>query len=154
MCQSRACSNRCGGDPHERCEHVALTPEILVRRDGDDWSAQEHIGHLLDLEVLWRTRLGQLIAGEAELVAADMSNQRTYDASHNDASLDHILALFRESRKSMLSQLDELTEKQVVATALHPRLKQAMRLIDLCHFVAEHDDHHLAIIHELLRDAR
>ncbi len=27
----------------------------------------------------------------------------------------------------------------------------AMRLVDLCTFVAEHDDHHLALIHWLLR---
>jgi predicted short-subunit dehydrogenase-like oxidoreductase (DUF2520 family) len=32
-----------------------------------------------------------------------------------------------------------------VRTSLHPRLKRPMRLIDLCFFVAEHDDHHLAI---------
>jgi hypothetical protein len=34
-------------------------------------------------------------------------------------------------------------------SALHPRLKQPMRAIDLCLFVAEHDDHHLARVAEL-----
>ncbi|MFQ5572418.1 MAG: DinB family protein, partial [Rhodothermales bacterium] len=27
-----------------------LPPEILTRRDGDGWSIQENLGHLLDLE--------------------------------------------------------------------------------------------------------
>jgi hypothetical protein len=36
---------------------------------------------------------------------------------------------------------------------MHPRLKQPMRLVDHLFFVAEHDDHHLALIRELL-DAR
>lgn len=36
---------------------------------------------------------------------------------------------------------------------LHPRLKKPMRLVDHLYFVAEHDDHHLAFIWELLRDA-
>jgi hypothetical protein len=38
-----------------------------------------------------------------------------------------------------------------VRTALHPRLKRPMRLVDLCFFVAEHDDHHLATVTRLAR---
>ena len=36
-------------------------------------------------------------------------------------------------------------------TARHPRLGTPMRLIDIAFFTAEHDDHHLARITELLR---
>ena len=35
-------------------------------------------------------------------------------------------------------------------TSLHPRLKQPMRLADHLYFVAEHDDHHVAKIWELI----
>jgi hypothetical protein len=35
-------------------------------------------------------------------------------------------------------------------TMLHPRLKQPMRLVDHLYFAAEHDDHHLARIWELI----
>jgi hypothetical protein len=35
--------------------------------------------------------------------------------------------------------------------ARHPRLDRDLRLLDLCLFVAEHDDHHLAVIRALLR---
>jgi hypothetical protein len=34
-------------------------------------------------------------------------------------------------------------------TAHHPRLEQPMTVVDLCFFVAEHDDHHLAAITSL-----
>ncbi|MBE3135108.1 MAG: DinB family protein, partial [Acidobacteria bacterium] len=34
---------------------------------------------------------------------------------------------------------------------LHPRLNQRIRLLDLMVFAAEHDDHHLARLSELLR---
>ena len=37
-----------------------------------------------------------------------------------------------------------------VRTSLHMRLKQSMRLVDHLYFVAEHDDHHLAKIGELI----
>jgi hypothetical protein len=33
---------------------------------------------------------------------------------------------------------------------LHPRLKKPMRLVDHLHFAAEHDDHHLAKIWDLI----
>ena len=36
-------------------------------------------------------------------------------------------------------------------TARHPRLKKEMRVLDLAFFIAEHDDHHLARISELIR---
>ena len=42
-------------------------------------------------------------------------------------------------------------EIQIYQTALHPRLKQPMRLMDLFLFVADHDDHHLAKISALIR---
>jgi uncharacterized damage-inducible protein DinB len=35
--------------------------------------------------------------------------------------------------------------------ALHPRLGQPMTVVDHLFFVAEHDDHHLAAIGELIR---
>jgi hypothetical protein len=37
------------------------------------------------------------------------------------------------------------------ASAVHPRLQQPMRLVDMLYFVAEHDDHHLARMTALAR---
>ena len=37
------------------------------------------------------------------------------------------------------------------AGAMHPRLEQPMTPTDLIFFVAEHDDHHLITITELIR---
>jgi hypothetical protein len=44
-----------------------------------------------------------------------------------------------------------LKEEDVFKFSLHPRLKTPMRTIDLFTFVAEHDDHHLAKITEIVR---
>ena len=57
-----------------------LAPDILTRRDGDRWSIQENVGHLLDVESLWAGRLDDYMNGEEELRAADISNRRTNDA--------------------------------------------------------------------------
>jgi hypothetical protein len=46
---------------------------------------------------------------------------------------------------------EQLPDAQLHATSLHPRLQQPMTVTDHAFFVAEHDDHHLARISELLR---
>jgi DinB superfamily len=129
----------------------ALSPEVLTRRDGDKWSIQEQAGHLLDLEELGMTRLDDFEAGRETLTAADMSNQKTHEANHNANSIENILSTFRQERMAFVARLDSYDETLVARTALHPRLHQKIRVIDLAFFIAEHDDHHLARITELKR---
>jgi hypothetical protein len=61
----------------------ALTPAMLTRRDGDAWSIQEHLGHLLDLDELHLARVDDFLAGAETLRAADMQNRKTHEADHN-----------------------------------------------------------------------
>ncbi len=130
---------------------ASLSGEMLTRRDEDRWSIQENVGHLLDLEPLWAGRLDDFDAGLETLRPADLSNKKTHEASHNAASIDELLGAFRSTRLEMMRRLDGLSEKHVERVALHPRLKTEMRVLDLAFFVAEHDDHHLAQITELIR---
>jgi hypothetical protein len=128
-----------------------LPPETLTRRDGDKWSMQEHAGHLIDLEPLGFGRLDDYEAGREVLQAADMENRRTHEANHNDAESARLLATFRAERMEFVRRLDGYDEAFVQKTALHPRLQMEIRVLDLCFFIAEHDDHHLARISELIR---
>ena len=128
-----------------------LSQEILTRRDGDNWSIQEQAGHLLDLEPLGMSRLGDYEVERETLTAADMENRKTHEANHNASTLENILVQFRKDRMAFLRQLDSYDEAFVQRTALHPRLNVKMRVIDLVFFIAEHDDHHLARISELKR---
>jgi hypothetical protein len=94
-------------------------------------------------------RLEDYERGLEVLRAADMSNRKTEEANHNFARLEDLLARFRSARESFVRRLEALTEEQVAASAIHPRLGKQMRVIDMALFVAEHDDHHLASIREL-----
>jgi len=125
--------------------------EILVREEDGKWSAQEHAGHMLDLEPLWTARVEDFVAGGAELTAADLKNQKTHNANHNARPLDQILADFRSARTAMLHRVENAEPSMFARTMLHPRMKTPMRLVDHLYFVAEHDDHHLAHIWELIR---
>jgi uncharacterized damage-inducible protein DinB len=125
--------------------------KLVVRRPDEKWSAQEHAGHLLDLESLWLARVGDYMAGSEELAAADLLNRKTDEAQHNARPLQLILAEFRAAREELLTHLGELETALFARAIPHPRLKTPMRLVDHLYFVAEHDDHHLARIWELLK---
>jgi uncharacterized damage-inducible protein DinB len=128
-----------------------LPREILTRRDGDKWSIQEHVGHLLDLEPLGMRRLDDFAAARKTLAPADLKNQKTWEANHNSRDLTEILATFRAERLEFVQRLESFDEAFIQRTSLHPRLKKPIRLMDLVFFIAEHDDHHLAQISALIR---
>lgn len=124
--------------------------DVLVRKPGDKWSAQEHAGHLLDLEPLWMARIEDFVNGGETLTVADLSNRRTHEANHNARPLREILSHFRTARLSLADRVEKFEPGIFARSMLHPRLKQPMHLIDHLYFVAEHDDHHLARIWELV----
>lgn len=145
---------RLRGTPARLAERVGACPrEALTRREGAGWSAQEHAGHLLDLSALDLARLDDYAAGASVLRPADIENRKTYEANHNANAIENILAEFRAERAEFVCRLEEFDEAYVSRTALHPRLKQPMRLLDFAFFLAEHDDHHLAVITSLLRSS-
>jgi len=64
--------------------------------------------------------------------------------------LAEILTGFRTARLRLVDHVGTFAPDVFARTSLHPRLQQPMRLVDHLHFVAEHDDHHLAKIWELI----
>jgi uncharacterized damage-inducible protein DinB len=124
--------------------------QVLIRKAQEKWSAQEHAGHLLDLEPLWLERVGDYVAARDQLTAADLRNRKTDEANHNARPLEQILTEFRAARERLLQRVDELDASLLARAIPHPRLKTPMRLVDHLYFVAEHDDHHMARIWELV----
>ena len=109
---------------------------------------------MLDLEALWLARVEDYVAGSEQLTVADLRNRKTDEANHNGRPLEQILAEFRSARERLLKSVDELDPTLFARTIPHPRLKTPMRLVDHLYFVAEHDDHHLARIWELVNAVR
>jgi uncharacterized damage-inducible protein DinB len=142
---------RLSGTP-ARAEELThkLAPTLLTRKLNEKWSIKEEIGHLSDLEPLWSGRFDDFIKGLPELRVADLTNQATHKANHNATEIKVLLKRFRERRRQLVAKLLLLDEAKLNNTALHPRLKTPMHIIDLAYFVAEHDDHHLASIREIL----
>ena len=127
------------------------SPKILKNKPDGQWSVLENIGHLSDLEPLWQTRLQEILEGKEIMAAADLTNTKTNQAGHNKESLDDLVSKFVFLRNETLIQLQQLNDKEIYKSSLHPRLKTPMRIMDLFLFVAEHDDHHLVSIKELIK---
>jgi len=148
------CPNVCArlrGTPARLEEAVrGVARDRLVRKPGKKWSAQEHAGHLLDLDPLWMARLDDFFTNKSTLTTADLSNRKTDDAHHNQRPIGDILAEFRGARSRLVSRVETIDPAIIARTILHPRLQTPMRLVDHLYFAAEHDDHHLAHIWELI----
>ena len=144
---------RLRGTPARAADRLAgITPSMLNRRRGNAWSVLENVGHLADLDdILFRVRLDEYERGVESLQPADMSNRTTEAANHNARTLGEVLEYFRRTRAALIERLEHLDPAVFSRTAFHPRLKVPMRLVDLMFFQAEHDDHHLATISEILR---
>ena len=137
-----------------RLEEIVLGADrnVLVRkeRENEKWSAQEHAGHLLDLEPLWMARVDDYLTESLRLTVADLSNRKTHEAQHNQRPIEEILTEFRSVRSRLASRVEKIDPAIFARASLHPRLKTPMRLVDHLYFVAEHDDHHLAHIWGLI----
>jgi uncharacterized damage-inducible protein DinB len=132
------------GQPHK----------VLTSKPQEKWSAQEHAGHLLDLEPLWLARVNDYVAASSELTVTDLRNRKTDEANYNQRPLNEVLTGFRAAREKLLNRVNELDPSLFSRAIPHPRLKTPMRLVDHLYFVAEHDDHHFARIWELLNAAQ
>lgn len=128
-----------------------LNEDLATRASNGGWSIKEHIGHLTDLEELHMGRLQDFRERKPTLRAADMSNQKTVQAQHNQRSLQRLINDFRKERRLFVEQLNQLDADLHDFTSLHPRLQKPMRPIDVAYFTAEHDDHHLASIRYLIK---
>ena len=142
---------RVRGTPARIEERVrGLSRDVLTRREnGKGWSIQENI--LRDLEYLPMQRIEGILAGKAVLVAADMTNRKTHEADHNAKDIRALCAELRAERAKVVAQFEAFHEADWAKSALHPRLQQPMRIVDIAYFTAEHDDYHLGRISELIR---
>jgi len=133
---------------------VGLPDEKTIQKLNGKWSIKEHLGHLYDLEGLHIGRIDDFIEGNENLRAWDVTNSLTNESNHNDRSINELLEMFLMRRKTFISKLESLDDQAQTRKALHPRLKVMMRPVDVAFFVAEHDDHHLASIREILAPGR
>lgn len=127
-----------------------LTDDEASFRPTGKWSIKEHIGHLSDLEFLHLQRLEDFGARKEILSAADMGNAKTLEANHNEKDLTMLISDFSVVRSDLIKRFENMNDETMHFKSLHPRLKVMVKPVDIAFFIAEHDDHHLADIREIL----
>jgi uncharacterized damage-inducible protein DinB len=144
---------RLEGTPARLTEKVKKIPESFNPvLPGDRWSVKKEIGHLADLEPLWYERLLQILENNPDMKVADLANRKTHEAPHDEKTFETLIAEFRKERKKLVDLLSSLHENDLDKTSRHPRLGTPMKMIDLAFFVAEHDDHHMARMTQVMRE--
>ena len=139
---------RLAGTPARLRELVAYARSTATPLVG--WSPAKEIGHLTDLEPLWIQRVRDIVEGQPELTAADLSNRLTHETDHDAWPLAQLVERFAFQRGTLVTALRVVADADLERSARHPRLGTAMRIVDLAYFVAEHDDHHMARMRALL----
>jgi len=95
------------------------------------WSVKEHIGHLTDLDELHDGRMDDYKNNAVILRPADMNNKKTNEANHNAVTSSTLIDQFTKSRNKFLKRFESTGEKELSKSALHPRLQQQMRIVDM-----------------------
>ncbi len=123
-----------------------VAPALLVKKPEGKWSIQEHAGHLVDLDDLHEGRLEDFKKRKEILRPADMKNLRTEEAKHNEKDIGEVLRDFQSARQSFVTKILDFPDQDIARSGFHERLGKQMRIVDLAYFVAEHDDHHIAVM--------
>jgi hypothetical protein len=110
------------------------------------WSIKQNIGHLAEVDEVALKRIDEIRNGVSSMAPAVFEPRKDYNAQ----PIAEVLGYFIENRTKNLVRYKSLTQADLHKSALHPRLKVLMNLVDLAWFDAEHDDHHLVRINEIL----
>jgi uncharacterized damage-inducible protein DinB len=113
------------------------------------WSIAQNMGHLSDVEELWRERLEDLKRGKKTYAPAVASRFQELAKRHQERPVAETLREFKSRRSHLVEALAEASPELQASTAFHERLQVPMRLVDCAQFYTEHDDHHLIRIRRL-----
>lgn len=121
------------------------TNALLSTRFHDKWSIKQNIGHLAEVSQISTKRIAEMCSGADTLSPAVFEPQ-----DYNPWPIERVLTFFEGARHETLLAFHALDEHQLHAASMHPRLKVLMTPVDLAFFDAEHDDHHLLKISDIL----
>lgn len=130
-----------------------VPPERMQLRVHGKWSVLEHIGHLLVMQERMRVRVEDWSLYRDRLTAIDLSDQGPYVEATRHRDLGDVIEEFRLARNAFVRGVEQLPAKALHHFALHPCMGRSLRPMDMCLFLAEHDDHHLATVRRIVQAA-
>ncbi len=138
----------------ERLEGTAARIEMKVKGISEDtlshrldnkWSVKENIGHLAEVDKIANKRITEMISGISPMSPAVFEPK-----AYQEWPIADVVNYFHETRIKNINRYKELNPDDLGKASMHPRLKVRMTPVDLAWFDAEHDDHHLVRISEIV----
>jgi hypothetical protein len=123
-----------------------VTEDMLSEQLDGKWSVKQNIGHLAEVDEIASRRIDEMIQGISPMSPAIFQTKQDYNAM----PVIEVLNFFHKNRLRNVERYHQLTDAELQMSSLHPRLKVVMTPVDLAFFDAEHDDHHLVRINEIL----
>ncbi len=137
---------RLGGTYVRMREKINGIPDsTLSNRLDNKWSVKQNIGHLAEVDQIASKRIDEMVAGKDVLSPAVFEPQ-----DYNPWPVEKVLDFFLKNRSENIRKYRSLSEGDLKKSSLHPRLKLQMTPVDLAWFDAEHDDHHMVRMHEII----
>jgi hypothetical protein len=125
---------------------TGISDEILSEKLDGKWSIKENIAHLAEVDEIALKRIDEMTSGVSPMSPAVIQPGKNY----NVLPIGEVVDFFTENRKKNLEKYKSLSDEDLSKSSLHPRLKVMMNPVDLAWFDAEHDDHHLVRVNEIL----
>ena len=126
---------------------AGISDQVLSNKLDGKWSIKENIAHLAEVDEIALKRIDEMRNGVSPMSPAVIQPGKDY----NVMPIGDVIKFFRASRQKNLEKYKSLTDSDLSRQSLHPRLKVQMTPVDLAWFDAEHDDHHLVRVSEILR---
>jgi hypothetical protein len=98
------------------------------------WSIAQNIGHLSDVEELWRERLDDLKRGRKTYAPAVGSRFQELATRHQQRSVAETLRELTLRRSGLVESFAQASPELQKASAFHERLQVPMRLVDCAQF--------------------
>ena len=124
-----------------------IPESILSMQPMGKWSIKQNIGHLAEVDEISNKRIDEMLAGISPLSPAVFEPRGDY----NIMPIQEVVQFLSSIRKANLEKYKSLAAADLEKASLHPRLKIMMTPVDLAWFDAEHDDHHLVKINNILK---
>ena len=122
-----------------------VSEEVLSARLDNKWSVKENIGHLAEVDEIAHKRISEMISGISPMSPAVFEPKPFYEWP-----ISTVIEYFRDNRLRNINRYALLTPDELEKSSEHPRLKMRMTPVDLALFDAEHDDHHLVRVNEII----
>lgn len=119
--------------------------KILSEKLDGKWSVKQNIGHLAEVDEIANKRLDEMVSGISPMSPAVFEPQ-----DYNPWPIEKVVDLFKTNRIKNLKKYSAIREADLLKASLHPRLKVQLTPVDLAWFDAEHDDHHLVRVNEII----